>query len=141
MGHIFFIAPTDDSNLDEISRWTLAWLLEHNHVPDTAIYNCHNLRQARVAIETPLESGEAPTLVVIDHATPPKEEVICFAKRLRECVPESWIVEIVPDEMPLPEADENSFWVRKPVGESAWVAILEHIFLKAATPQWSEAEP
>ena len=108
MGHIFFIAPDADSNLDEIAQWTLYWLLEHNLIPDTAIYNCHNLRQALVAIEAPLAIGEAPALVVLDHSTPPKEEVLEFAQKLHNCIPESWIVEIVPREMPLPQIQENS---------------------------------
>ncbi len=140
MGHIFFIAPTADSNLDEISQWTLYWLLEHNLVPDTAIYNCHNLRQASVAIEAPLALGEPPALVVIDHSTPPQSEAIHFAKKLRNCIPESWIVEITPDNMPLPSVDENSFWVQKPVTKESWIAILKHIFLTAGTPQWSATE-
>ena len=140
MGHIFFIAPSADSNLDEISQWTLYWLLEHNLVPDTAIYNCHNLRQALVAIEAPLTIGEAPQLVVIDHTTPPQEETIRFAGKLRTCIPESWIVEIVPPDMPLPSVDENSFWVQKPVPKEDWLSVLEHVFLKAGSPQWSETE-
>lgn len=137
MGHIFFIAPDADSNLDEIAQWTLYWLLEHNLIPDTAVYNCHNLRQALVAIEAPLAIGEAPALVVLDHSTPPKEEVLEFAQKLHNCIPESWIVEIVPKEMPLPQIQENSFWISKPVCRADWIAVLEHIFLKAGTPQWS----
>lgn len=139
MGHIFFIAPNEDSNLDDIAQWTLYWLLEHNLIPDTAIYNCHNLRQALVAIEAPLSAGEAPALVVLDHTTPPKEESIQFATKLHDCIPESWIVEIIPKDMPLPQVQENSFWILKPVGKDDWIAVLEHIFLKAGTPQWSAA--
>ncbi len=140
MGHIFFIAPTPDTNLDEISEWTLFWLLEHNLVPDTAIYNCHTVRQALAAIEAPLSIGEPPALVVIDHSTPPREEIIKFADNLRNCIPESWILEIVPNDMPLPAAKENAFWVRKPVCKEDWIAVLDHVFFRAGTPQWSASE-
>ena len=137
MGHIFFIAPNSDSNLDEIAEWTLYWLLEHNLVPDTAIYNCHNLRQALVAIEAPLAIGEPPALIVLDHATPPQEETLQFATKLHNCIPESWIVEITPRDMPLPHVQEHSFWIQKPVSEADWKAVLEHVFLKAGSPQWT----
>lgn len=140
MGHIFFIAPNEASNLDEIANWTLYWLLEHDLVPDTAIYTCQNLRQATVALEAPLNIGESPALVVVDHEEPPREETIEFAKNLRNCIPESWVIEMVPLSMPLPEANGDQFWIRKPVRKEEWLAVLEHVFLRASTPQWSETE-
>ena len=58
-------------------------------------------------------------------------------QQVHDGIPESWIVELVPDNMPLPESDENYYWVRKPVREEEWYCTLEQVLLKSGSPQWA----
>ncbi|HHX14956.1 MAG TPA: hypothetical protein GX724_02195 [Fibrobacter sp.] len=141
MGHIFFITPDSSCNLDEIAQWTLFWLLDHDMVTDTTLYTCSGLEQAYQALEKPLKNGDSPSLIVIDYPLNPNPEMIQFVNRLRECIPEAWIVEFIPKNMPLPpKKDDSLFWVSKPVSQESWVGILQHVCLQAASPQWSKAE-
>jgi hypothetical protein len=39
--------------------------------------------------------------------------------------------------MPLPQCDENYYWVRKPVSEDEWYSTLEQVLLKSGSPQWA----
>jgi len=140
VGHIFFIAPNDKCNLDALAQWTLRWMLQHDLPADTAIYSCTRLDQALRSLEEPLAAGEPPALIVFDHGDPPTPETIRFCERLHSCIPEAWIVELVSSKMPLPKNPGDSFWVKKPVCQEDWVDVLQHVFLQAATPQWSNAD-
>ena len=59
---------------------------------------------------------------------------------LHNGIPESWIIEIIPDDMPLPEdsRDDSTFWIRRPVSEEEWYATLENVLHKNGCPQWAK---
>lgn len=141
MGHIFFITLDSSCNLDEIAQWTLFWLLDNDMVANTTLYTCSGLEQAYRALEKPLKTGNSPALIVIDYPMQPNPEMLQFVNRLRECIPETWIIEFIPRSMPIPsEKDRNLFWIPKPVCQEDWTDVLKHVCFQAASPQWSEAE-
>ncbi len=123
-----------------MAQWTLQWMLQHDLSADTAIYTCTRLDQALRSLEDPLAAGEPPALIVFDHGVPPTVETVHFCDKLRSCIPEAWIVELVSKEMPLPQDPSDSFWIKKPVCKEDWIDVLQHVFLQAATPQWSNAD-
>lgn len=141
MGHIFFIADSAATDLSELSNWTLDWMLSRDMPADTAIYGCQGIRQGEKALEAPLAQGESPALIVLDHGASPTEESIAFGKRLRDAIPESWIVELVEKDYPLPERNDEAFFMPKPIRKSDWEDVLEHVFVEACTPQWSNVTP
>lgn len=136
VGNIFFIAPQEESPLDEIAQWTLQWVLESQIPVDTFIHSCNSLEQAERALEKKMSIGDPPALIVFDHLESPTPESIRFSQKIRACIPETWTVELVPNTMPLP-SEEDSFWLRKPIIKEDWIEVLNHIRLKAASPQWS----
>ena len=138
MGHIFFIAPSSPGSLDRLSQWTFRWLLEHGDLAeDSAMYTCNSIEDATNLLESALIIGQSPALIILDHADRPHEQNLKFSKLLHDGIPESWIVELVPDNMPLPQCDENYYWVRKPVSEDEWYSTLEQVLLKSGSPQWA----
>lgn len=103
MGHIFFISPSSPGSLDKLSQWTFRWLLEHDELSeDATLYTCNTIEDATNLLESALIIGESPALIVLDHADRPKAENLIFSKKLHDGIPESWIVELVPDSMPSP---------------------------------------
>jgi len=136
VGHIFFVAPTSDEQLDLIARWTVQWVLNNEVSVDTTLYTCASLDEAEASISIPLAHGIPPALVVIDHGVP-SPQITAFGQKLRACVPEAWIVELVDNQSWLPEDVSQAFLVRKPVRREDWEDVLSHIFLQAGTPQWS----
>lgn len=140
MGHIFFISPSSPGSLDKLSQWTFRWLLEHDELSeDATLYTCNTIEDATNLLESALIIGESPALIVLDHADRPKAENLIFSKKLHDGIPESWIVELVPDTMPVPENDEgNLFWVRRPVNEDEWFNTLEQVLLRNGSPQWAQ---
>ena len=137
MGHIFFITPSSPGSLDKMSQWTLRWLLQNDMADDATMYTCNSIEDAQDILETALIEGESPALIVFDHADRAKDVNLKFSKLLHDGIPESWIVELVPDNMPLPQCDENYYWVRKPVSEDEWYSTLEQVLLKSGSPQWA----
>ena len=63
-----------------------------------------------------------------------------FSKRLHSSIPESWIVEIVPDSMPIRQDDGSLYWIRRPLDEDEWRETLEQVLRKTPTPQWADTE-
>jgi len=139
VGHIFFISDSKDTDLGELAGWTLYWMLSHDISPDTAIYSCQGMEQGSKALETPLSQGESPALIVFDHGKTPTKESIAFGRRLRDTIPESWIIELVANDYPLPAKTEDAFFMRKPIRKNDWEDVLNHIFIEAGSPQWSNA--
>ena len=136
MGHIFFVAPTSDDQLETIARWTVQWILWNEVSVDTTIYTCASLDEAEASISIPLAHGIPPALVVIDHGEP-SPAITSFGQKLRTCVPEAWIIELVDNKSWLPDDMSQAFLVRKPVHREDWEEVLSHVFLQARTPQWS----
>lgn len=141
VGHIFFIADSSATDLSELSNWTLDWMLSHDMPADTAIYSCQGIRQGEKALETPLSQGESPALIVLDHGASPTSESVTFGKKLRDAIPESWIVELVEKDYPLPDRSDEAFFMPKPIRKSDWEDVLEHVFVEACSPQWSNVTP
>lgn len=139
MGHIFFIAPDSDEWLETLARWTVQWILRHDVPVDTTIYTCASLEQAQESLSAPLSQGNPPALVVIDHSNP-DPGVTRFGENLRACIPETWVIELVTGETPLPQDGDHAFLVRKPIQRADWEDVLQHVFLQARTPQWSRIQ-
>lgn len=137
MGHIFFIAPSSPGSLDKMSQWTLRWLLQNDLAEDATMYTCNSLEDAQSILETALIVGESPALIIFDHADRSKDVNLKFSRKLHECIPESWIVEIVPDDMPVQKSDGSLYWIRRPVNEDEWDQTLEQVLLRTPTPQWA----
>lgn len=140
VGHIFFIAPDAGGTLDEIAQWTLRWMLLHDLPTDTSIYTCKSIAEAERALEAPITAGEPPALIVIDQGSSPRQESIRFADKLRQCIPEAWIIELVTSKMPMGRKTNEAFWLKKPVVKGDWEDVLQHVFIQAGSPQWSNAE-
>ena len=129
MGHIFFITPSSPGSLDKLNQWTFRWLLEHgNMAEDSTLYTCNSIESAQSLLESALIIGQSPSLI------------IAFSKELHNGIPESWIIEIIPDDMPLPEdsRDDSTFWIRRPINEEEWYATLENVLHKNCSPQWAK---
>lgn len=139
MGHIFFISDDPATDLSEIANWTLDWMLSHDISADTAIYTCKGIAQGEKALDTPLSQGESPALIVLDHASTPTKESVLFGKRLRDAIPESWIVELVEKDYPIDRDSNEAFLLPKPVNKNSWDEVLQYVLDEATTPQWSNA--
>ena len=105
-----------------MSQWTLRWLLQNDMADDATMYTCNSIEDAQNILETALIEGESPALIVFDHADRA----------------ESWIVEIVPDDMPVEKSDGSLYWIRRPADEDEWNETLEQVLLRTPTPQWAE---
>ncbi len=137
MGHIFFVAPSSNSLLDELARWTVQWILRNEvSTLNSTVYACESIEEAEASISIPLAHGEPPALIVIDHGAS-NQKIAAFGEKLRACVPESWIIELVDSDSWLPNDLSHAFLVRKPIKREDWENILTHIILQSATPQWS----
>ena len=88
-------------------------------------------------LETALITGDSPALIIFDHADRPTDMNIAFSKRLHNSIPESWIVEIVPDTMPIEKEDDSLYWIRRPLTEDEWRETLDQVLRKTPTPQWA----
>lgn len=137
MGHIFFVAPSSNDLLDELARWTVQWILgnEVSSISST-VYACESLEEAEASISIPLAHGEPPALIVIDHGAS-NQRITAFGEKIRACVPESWVVELVEADSWLPSDLAHAFLVKKPIQREDWENLLQHILLHSATPQWS----
>lgn len=121
-----------------MSQWTLRWLLQNDLAEDSTMYTCNSIEDAQNLLESALIEGESPALIVFDHAERSKTTNLKFSKQLHASIPESWIVEIVPDDMPIEKSDGSLYWIRRPVNEEEWAETLEQVLLRTPTPQWAE---
>lgn len=140
MGHIFFITPSSPGSLDKLCQWTFRWLVENGEdADDCTLYTCNSIESAQNLLESALIIGQSPALIIFDHADSATEANLKFSKELHNGIPESWIVEIIPDDMPLPEnsSDDSMYWVRRPVSEAEWNQTLDLVLRKSASPQWA----
>lgn len=139
MGHIFFVAPTSNEQLDQLARWTVQWILRNDLPMDSTVYTCASIDEAEASISIPLAHGTPPALVVIDHGAS-NIQITRFGERLRACVPETWIVELVDSQSWLPQDLNQAFLVRKPINQEDWEDVLNHVLLQSHSPQWSRAQ-
>ena len=104
------------------------------------MYTCNAIEEASSMLESALVIGESPSLIVFDHADHPRDVNIAFSQKLHSAIPESWVIEIVPDSMPLPKPSESLYWIRRPLSEDEWRETLEQVLCRTATPQWASVE-
>jgi len=135
-GHIVLIGEADYDS-ETLAQWTVEWLIRNKITDDPNIYLCSDLVTARASIEAPLFEGNPPSLIVINHSES-EPETRRFSKQVRNAVPECWTIDLLQKEDPMP-SDPHSFALLKPVHKEDWDRFLEHLFSKAATPQWSRA--
>jgi hypothetical protein len=81
--------------------------------------------------------GDPPALILVDHTIDPRK-IPAFTRMLRDCIPESWIIELPSTNSPLPSGSD-SFLVVPPVHREELESVLAHVLDQAATPQWSRA--
>lgn len=136
VGHIFFVTPSSDEQLDTLAQWTMEWILDNDIPYDSTVYSCTSLEMAEASIAIPLAHGISPSLVVIGHGAP-YQEITRFGETLRSCIPETWIIELVDGDSWLPTDLQHAFMVRRPIRREDWNDVLQHVFLQAVTPQWS----
>lgn len=139
MGHIIFVAPNSDEQLDQLAHWTMQWILENDIPLDSSIYSCNSLETAESTIANPLMAGHSPFLVVLGHGSP-YQETAQFGANLRASLPETWIIEIIDENSWLSADLEQAFFVKNTMQQGDWEDILQHIFIQAASPQWSRSE-
>ena len=133
-GHIVLIS-SDESLADPLSQWTVDWLDRYKVPVEKTLYHCTDLKLATASLQIPLQMGHPPSLVIIDHSID-ITEAQPFARLLRDCLPEVWIIELANQTSYLPEA-LNAFVLMKPVCQKDWDDILHHVYVQAITPQWS----
>ena len=137
MGHIVFISDDRETDLTELANWTLDWMLSHDIPADTAICTCKGIEQGEEALDPPLSQGESPALIVLDHGVKPTKKSIAFGNHLRDAIPESWIVELVEKDYPVSKKSDDAFFMPKPIRKAEWEDVLQHVFVEAGSPQWS----
>ena len=106
---------------------------------DSTMYTCNTIEEAVNILETALITGDSPALIIFDTADRPTDMNIAFSKRLHNSIPESWIVEIVPDTMPIEKEDDSLYWIRRPLTEDEWRETLDQVLRKTPTPQWANS--
>lgn len=107
---------------------------------DNTMYTCNSIEDASNILESALIQGESPALIIFDHADRPKGVNMAFTKKLHNAIPESWVVEIVPDSMPLPQSDNSLYWIRRPLDEDEWRETLDQVMRRTPTPQWANTD-
>lgn len=107
---------------------------------DNTMYTCNSIEDASNILETALIQGESPALIIFDHADRPKDVNVNFSKKLHNAIPESWVIEIVPDSMPIQKDDRGLYWIRRPLGEDEWRETLDQVLRKTPTPQWANTD-
>ncbi len=136
-GHILLLT-TSVEHAEQIADWTVAWLIAKKLDPHPMVFVCHDLEMAERSLELPLQQAKPPALVILDHQGK-DPEMSRFSKKLRDCIPESWVVDLVSKEGLLPADPSSAHVIWKPTLREDWEDLLGHLFLRASTPQWSKA--
>jgi hypothetical protein len=135
-GHVFLLTDSEpEANF--LRDVTTTWLDYHGFGQKDSFYICKNISLAEKSLQIPLQVGQSPSLIIIDRETCPTASS-AFADRVRSCIPETWVIELVAGSSPIP-ADKSAFIIKKPVRRADWEDILLHVFKLAPTPQWSRA--
>jgi hypothetical protein len=135
-GYIILVAEAT-IEAEILSSWTVEWVLFNGVDIEPTVYLVDNLDLAKKSIEVPLASAHPPALVILDHSHA-QGEVSSFSQFLRSVIPETWIIDILTADSPVPE-DPTVFALFKPIHKENWENILKHVFSQAGSPQWSKA--
>lgn len=136
-GHVLLISK-DAPFAHQWSQFTADWLEKHGVDPNPIVYVCNDFSLAQKSIEIPLSIAQPPALVIIDHQLNDQDASI-FSKKLRDCIPESWILDLVDRDNTLPIQFESAHIISKPVHEDDWNEFFHMMFFQAANPQWSKS--
>jgi hypothetical protein len=136
-GHILLLTSSVE-HAEQIADWTVAWLIDQKIDQHPMVFVCHDLEMAERSLEMPLRDAKPPSLVILDHQGS-DQAMARFSKRLRDCIPESWIVDLVPRDGLMPADPTSAHVLWKPTLREDWEDLLAHLFLRATTPQWSRA--
>jgi hypothetical protein len=136
LGHILMVSA-DDNHSALIAEWTTDWLNTNGIPIDKTIYICCDPQLASSSLQVPVQLGNPPSLVILDHGNN-GDAMHHFSELLHDCIPECWIIDLIDPESMLPKS-HSAFIFRKPVKKEDWEDVLQHIYLLANSPQWSNA--
>ena len=134
--HIVFIAP----DTDEIARWgdwSVEWFDAHLPKEKPDFFLITSCQTALSSLAQPLTVGKSPALIVIDHALAP-DLVPQLVSRVRDALPESWMIEIVDSTTVVPHSAET-IALQRPIPKEEWEDLLQQTLIRSRTPQWSRA--
>jgi hypothetical protein len=130
-GHILVVCRNSNDG-EVLAQWTSEWINNELFGSDIFISLCPSLDLAEHSLKNPLEIGELPTLIILEHWNNDPE--MCeFSERLRECLPEIWVADIVSREGIIPDGDPHLV-VHKPLRRDIWEENLHHIFFTDNNP-------
>jgi len=132
--HIAWIGQ-DDHFAHLIGEWTLKWF-KNNGFPSYQIVRSHGLEMTLQSLEKPLRMGQPPDLVIVDRS-PNAVGIDHFSNIVADCIPESWVVELVLPE-DLIQTDGSVIYLKKPFNKQDWINLLKHCFIECPNPQWSK---
>lgn len=135
LGHVLLVSR-DAAYASKWADSTANWLLKHGLDPDPVVYVCHDIKLAEKSITLPLADASPPMLVILDHMDQ-DERMVDFSNKLRDCIPETWIVDLIPREGLLPKNLETAHILSKPIHQEDWDELFHLLFFQAANPQWS----
>jgi len=131
-GAIFLISG-EPQRCARISRWVLEWVENSGADIEPSVYLLDSIDLARASLAEPLRLGEPPVLVIIDRITSGDP---AFAKLVSDCIPETWVVEILGDQDVLPQS-ECIVGLRHNARRDEWESMLHHCLQECPSPQWS----
>lgn len=134
-GHVLLVS-TDALFASKWADFTANWLLKHGVDPDPVVYVCHDLKLAEKSIQLPLSEALPPALVILDHQEA-DQRMVEFSQKLRDCIPETWVVDLIPRGGLLPANLETAHIISKPINQDDWDELFHLLFFQAANPQWS----
>jgi hypothetical protein len=130
-----FLLCSDSDRSQRISRWILEWM-EGNETPfERMVFVCEDVGLVRRSLREPLLEGDPPALIVLDRHSC---EGPAFAAEVADCIPESWVVELVDEHDCLP-LRPSILALRTGSRRDEWEAFLQQVLEECVTPQWSQA--
>ena len=130
-----FLLCSDTERSQRVCRWILEWM-EGNETPfERMVFVCDDVDLVRRSLREPLLEGDPPTLIVLDRAS-------CggpaFAAEVSDCIPESWVVELVEENDCLP-LRSSILALRTGSRRDEWEGFLQQVLEECLTPQWAQA--
>lgn len=134
-GPIFYIGKISKESKN-LAKWTMDWLEDRKFYAGPAVYACSNVNLAIKTLSKPLAKGQPPSLIIIDYNID-NDNIEDFSNKLRSCIPECWIIDLVDKHSIIPN-NTTAFALLKPIKKAHWEELLAHIFINATSPQWSK---
>jgi hypothetical protein len=130
-----FLLCSDSERSQRVCRWILEWM-EGNDTPfERTVYVCDDIDLVRRSLREPLMEGDPPALVVLDRKS-------ClgpsFAAEVADCIPETWVVELVDEQDCLP-LRPSILALRHTARRDEWEEFLQQVLDDCVTPQWAQS--